>query len=433
MRDQALGQPDVLSRALAEPDQHVRYRWIIGLSLASLGMWMAAQTPIQVMLAAQLQDITPRHKIVALGVVTGVGAIAAALATPVVGALSDRTAHGKRIGRFSGRRHRWTLAMVLLAAGSVGLLARQNTVVGVAILWVLFNAFQNGEYASLSAAIPDHVPVRQRATVAGWVGMPMALGLVLGSLLYVELLNQDLASSYIWLAVLMVALTLPFVLFTPDHPLAPEHREPFSWRQVASSYWISPREYPDFGWAWLTRFLASLAIAMGTLYLLYFLRDAVHYSRLFPGQTAQDGLLILILIYTACVVITSIVGGIISDRRGRRKMMVTVSGLLMAVAALLLTFVETWHAALAAAVLYGVGFGCYIAVDQALITQVLPKAHDRAKDLGIINIAIVCPGAIGAVIAAPVVSLAGYPALFGATAVVSVAASVGVWRIKSVR
>ena len=38
------------------------------------------------------------------------------------------------------------------------------TVHGVALLWFGFSAFQNGEYATLSAAIPDHVPVRQRAT-----------------------------------------------------------------------------------------------------------------------------------------------------------------------------------------------------------------------------------------------------------------------------
>ena len=433
MRDQAIGQPDVGSLALAEPSQHVRYRWITWLTLASLGMWMANQTPLQVMLALQLQDITPRHKIVALGVVTGVGAISSALATPVVGALSDRTAHRGRPGRFSGRRHRWTLAMAVLAALCLGLLAWQTTVFTVALLWFLFSAFQNGEYATLSAAIPDHVPVRQRATVAGWVGMPIALGLVVGTILVVDVLNQDLVSGYITLAVLMVALALPFVLITPDYPLAPQHREPFSWRQVASSYWLSPRQYPDFGWAWLTRFLASLSIAMGTLYLLYFLRDAVHYARLFPGQTAADGLLILILIYTGSVVVASIIGGIISDRSGRRKIMVTVSGLLMAAAALLLTVQETWPAALGAALLYGLGYGAYIAVDQALITQVLPKARDRAKDLGIINIAIVCPGAIGAAIAAPLVSLAGYPALFGATAVVAIAASIGVWRIKSVR
>ena len=433
MADQAISQPDVQSLALAEPTQHVRVRWIVVLTLASLGMWMANQTPSQVMLALQLQDITPRHKIVALGVVTAVNAVSSALATPVVGALSDRTAHGRRLGRLSGRRHRWTLIMVLLAAVCVGLLAKAGTVVAVAVLWFLFGAFQNGQYATLSAAVPDHVPVRQRATVSGWVGMPIALGLVVGTVLVVDVLNQDLLTGYITLAVLMVLLALPFVLLTPDHPLAPEHREPFSWRRMASSYWISPREYPDFGWAWLTRFLTTLAIAMGTLYLLYFLRDKLHYARLFPGQDAADGLLILILIYTGGVVLASIIGGIISDRSGRRKMMVTVSGLLMATAALLLTFWETWPSAMAAALLYGLGYGAYIAVDQALITQVLPKAHDRAKDLGIINIAIVTPYAIGPAIAAPLVSLAGYPALFAATAAVSVAASIGIWKVKSVR
>ena len=99
MADQAIGQPRVQSLALAEPTQHVRVRWIITLTLASLGMWMANQTPSQVMLPLQLQDITPHHKIVALSVVTAVNAIASALATPVVGALSDRTAHGRRLGR----------------------------------------------------------------------------------------------------------------------------------------------------------------------------------------------------------------------------------------------------------------------------------------------------------------------------------------------
>ena len=85
-----------------------------------------------------------------------------------------------------------------------------------------------------------------------------------------------------------------------------------------------------------------------------------------------------------------------------------------------------------AATLYGTGYGCYIAVDQALITQVLPKARDRAKDLGIINIALVCPAAIGTLIAAPLVSLGGYPTLFAGTAVVAVIGSLLVWKIKSV-
>jgi MFS family permease len=329
-----------------------------------------------------------------------------------------------------GRRHRWTLAMAALGAISLIVLGGVTSVAGIAILWVIFSAFQNAEYASLSAAIPDHVPVRQRATVAGWVGMPQALGLVVGTVLVVDVFTK-IFTGYLSLGVLLLVFALPFVFVTEDHPLEAEHREPFSWREMIRAYWISPKEYPDFAWAWITRFLASLAIAMGTLYLLYFLEGPVHYRQHFHSA-ATNGLEILIIIYTVCVVLTAVVGGVVSDRMAKRKMIVTVSGILMGLAAVLLTFVETWNATLIAAVLFGIGFGAYLAVDQALITQVLPAAKDRAKDLGIINIAIVGPAAIGPAIAAPITSIFGYPALFAATAIVAVLASVLVWRIKSV-
>jgi MFS family permease len=417
--------------ALAEPTMHVRPAWITGLTLGNMGMWMASLAALQFLLPAQIQDITPRHKFLALGVVSALGAVASVLATPVAGALSDRTTHAWSLGRLSGRRHRWTLAMALLGGICLAIQGYQTTIAGVAILWVLFSAFQNGEYASLSAAIPDHVPVAQRATVAGWVGMPQALGLVVGAFLLSDVVT-GIISGYVTLAVLFFLLVIPFVLLTKDHPLDVKHREPLSWRQLAGAYWLSPRQYPDFAWAWITRFLNSLAIAMGTLYLYYFIENQLHYTRLNPGQTVDDGLTIVIVIYAVCVVITAIVGGIISDRIRKRKMIVTVAGIVMGLAALLLTFVETWDALLVAAVLFGVGFGAYLSVDQALITQVLPAAADRAKDLGIINIAIVGPAAIGPAIATPMVVVGGYPFLFGATAVVAALGSAFVWKIKGV-
>ncbi len=430
MTNQPVKQHSATSLALAEPTAHVRWGWITGLSLASLGMWMAGLTPVQILLPLQLQAADPHHKIAALGIVTGLGAVAAVIATPLAGALSDRTTHARGFGRLRGRRHRWTLAMAILGAIALTALGGMTTVAGVAILWVFFSAFQNAEYASLSAAIPDHVPVRQRATVAGWVGMPQALGLVIGTVLVVDIFTK-IFTGYLSLAVLLIVFAVPFVFMTPDHPLEPEHREPFSLRETLKAYWISPKEYPDFAWAWITRFLASLAIAMGTLYLLYFLEGPVHYRQHFHSA-ATNGLEILIIIYTVCVVLTAVVGGVISDRMGKRKMIVTVSGILMGLAAVLLTFVETWNATLLAAVLFGMGFGAYLAVDQALITQVLPAAKNRAKDLGIINIAIVGPSVIGPAIAAPITSIFGYPELFGATAIVAALGSVLVWRIKSV-
>jgi MFS family permease len=425
LADQATEPPHVIPRALAEPTEPVTKAWIGTLGLASLAMWMASITPLQVLLPEQIQHIDHKGKILALGLVSAFGAISSLLATPIAGAFSDRTTRAWSLFHLNGRRHRWTLIMAVLGAISLALIAWQTTVIGIGVLWVLFSAFQNGEYASLSAAVPDHVPVNQRATVAGWVGMPQALGLVVGTALVVFVFTGRVG-GYLVLAIPLVLLALPFVLVTPDYPLDSEHRAPMSLRTLLASYYVSPRRHPDFGWAWITRFLASLSIGMGTLYLLYFLRDKVHYAH--PAQ----GLFILIAIYTLLVIITAIVGGVISDRIGKRRMIVTVSGILMGVAALVLTFDETWHAALVAAVLFGAGFGAYLAVDQALITQVLPAAKDRAKDLGIINIAIVGPAAVAGALSAVLVDLGGYPTLYAATAVVAAIGSVLVWKIKSV-
>src|SRR5271166_6599241 len=131
---------------------------------------MASLTPLQILLPNQVGSVDYRQRFLVIGLVHALGAIAAIVATPLVGAMSDRTTDAWAVGRLRGRRHRWTLGMVLLAGICLALMAVQNTVFGILALWALFSLFQNGQYASLSASIPDHVPVNQRATVAGWVG-----------------------------------------------------------------------------------------------------------------------------------------------------------------------------------------------------------------------------------------------------------------------
>jgi MFS family permease len=239
--------------------------------------------------------------------------------------------------------------------------------------------------------------------------------------------------GYVLTAVVVVACVLPFALTTPDPQLPRGARPPFAWRAFARSFWLSPRRYPDFAWAWLTRFAINLGNAMALLYLLYFLRDKIHYSQLFPGQKAENGLLVLILIYTVAVVLTAVTGGVVSDRTGRRKLPVTVSGLVMAVPAVMLALWPSWPVAIASAAIMGLGFGVYLSVDQALVTQVLPSPAGRAKDLGIINIANSGPQVLAPAIAAPLVSqLGGYPTLFLSVAVITVLGSAFVWKIRSV-
>jgi MFS family permease len=399
------------------------------LMLSGLGVWMAFFTPIQVLLPRQVAAIDAAHKETMLGWVTGLGALAAMLVNPIAGALSDRTATGGR-GRWrhlAGRRHPWTLAGAVLGAASLLLLAHQHTILGVALAWVVAQTCFNTMLATLTAAIPDRVPVAQRGSVSGWVGIPQVLGVVIGVVL-VTVVVTGTVSGYVAVALAVLLLSLAFPLLTPDDPLPREYRAPLRPGTILAGMWISPRRYPDFAWAWTTRFLVQLGNALGTLYLLYFLKDRVHYA------DPDTGLLILILVYTAALMTTIVVAGLASDRTGQRKVFVIWAGVVMAGAAVLLAAWPTWPVAIAAAAVLGAGYGAYGAVDAALITQVLPRATDRAKDLGIINIANSAPQVLGPALSAPiVVYLGGYRTLYLVTALVTLLGSVFVLRIRGVR
>ncbi|RZU77432.1 MFS transporter [Micromonospora kangleipakensis] len=417
--------PTSLPAALAEPTVPVRRSWIALIFTANLGVWMAFFTPIQVLLPQQVERIAPGDKEAMLAVVTGLGALAAVLANPLAGALSDRTVI-RLASRHLGRRHVWTASGAVLGALALVLLARQDTIAGVALGWVAAQVCFNAMLASLTAAIPDRVPVAQRGGVSGWVGIPQALGLVVGAVLVTALVTGN-AAGYAAIAVAMLLLSLPFALLTADDPLPREHRPALRLRALLASMWISPRRHPDFAWAWFTRFLVQTGNALGTLYLLYFLTDGVRHP------DPEGALLVLILLYTLGMMLTAVVAGRLSDRSGRRKVFVITSGVIMAVAALLLAMAPVWPMAVAAALLLGAGYGVYLAVDAALITQVLPAATDRAKDLGVINIANSAPQVLGPAISAPiVVHLGGYPTLYAATAAVTLLGSALVLKIRSV-
>ncbi len=403
-------------RALAEPVATVRARWVSLLVVANLAVWMGFFTPIQVLLPEQLQAIAPEHKEALLGWVTGFGALAAVIANPLAGALSDRTT-----GRF-GRRHPWTLGGGMVGAAGLALLGFQQTVPGVALCWIAVQVCFNAMLAALTAAVPDRVPVVQRGAVSGWIGIPQVLGVVLGTAL-VTVVVTGVRAGYLTIAAIVALLTLPFPLSTPDDRLPRADRPRFDLRAL----WISPRAHPDFAWAFGTRFLVQLGNALGTLYLLYFLTDRVRVAD--PGK----GVLILILIYTAGLMATTVLAGRRSDRTGRRRSFVIASGVVMALAAVMLAAAPTWPIAMVAALVLGAGYGIYLAVDAALITQVLPNAFGRAKDLGIINIANSAPQVLAPAIAAPIVAgLGGYPVLYGLTAVVTLLGGVLISRIRSV-
>ncbi|MBX3090154.1 MAG: MFS transporter [Cryobacterium sp.] len=414
--------------ALAEPTKLVSAGWIALFATAWFGIWMAQLTPIQLLLPQQVEvHVQGDHwvdKVVAFGIISGIAGVCALIAYPLTGALSDRTT-----SRF-GRRRPWILSGALLFAVALLVLGLQTTMLGVGVFWSLAIIGFCMLTAALTATISDQVPVNQRGFVSGWLSAPQAVGTIAGLLLVITLsLGQFL--GYTVMAVLLVALVIPFVIWTPDAVLSTADRPPFTLRALIAGFWISPKLFPDFGWTLLSRILVNFGNAFGTTLLLYFLEDGLGFKE---GDPAEDALLTLTLIYMVFVVLASLILGRLSDRLGKRKMFVFAASALQAIAALLLAFIPSFDVAMIAAGLLGLGYGCFLSVDQALATQVLPFAVARGKDLGIMNIATAVPQAIAPLFGAFIVAaLVGFQGLFLISAICALVGGLAVIPIRAVK
>ncbi|MFJ9536679.1 MFS transporter [Streptomyces sp. NPDC101225] len=408
--------------ALAEPTRRVGRGWTASLSLANGAIWVGWYGPLQILLASQAKDFAPgsgMSKETMLAWVTGAGAAVSLVANPVFGALSDRTTSRR------GRRTPWIVAGTAGGALSLLLLAGADGVWTMAAGWCLVQLTLNAAFAAVTAAVPDRVPRLQRGSVGGWLGAAQILGVVGGTGL--ATVAGGIGAGYAACAVFTVVGVLPYVVGHEDLRLAAADRPAWSWRGFLAGFRLSPRRYPDLGWAWLTRFLINLSNALVLLYLLYYLRDRLHSS------DPDEGVLILTAVNGVTLLATVVVGGVWSDRSGRRKPFVIWSGVLMAVATAALASWQTWPGAIVAAAVLGVGFGVFTSVDFALMTDVLPKALDRGKDLGVINIANALPQVAAPALAAPIVTyLGGYRVLYLVAAVIGLAGAVLVGRIRGV-
>ncbi|MFC6341972.1 MFS transporter, partial [Nocardioides hankookensis] len=328
-------------------------------------------------------------------------------------------------------------------AAALRVLSVADSVVVMALGWCGVQAALNAMLAAVTATVPDQVPVHSRGKIGGILAIAQTVGVIGGT--GIASVTGSIAAGYVVTAVVLLVLTIPYCLDSHDIALAPDERPaPFDWGAFLRSFWVSPRAYPDFAWAWITRFLVNLCNALGLLYLLYYMQDVLGFSQ----HQAEDRVFLLTAIYGVVVMATAVAFGVWSDRSGKRKVFVIWSGVVMGIATLLLAIAQSWPAAVAAAALMGIGYGIYVSVDFALITQVLPGAEDRGKDLGVINIAnalpqVFAPG-IAAVILIVVEGLGGitetdgdrfstgYCVLYLSAFTVAILGSVFVTRIKSV-
>ncbi|MBU3064285.1 MFS transporter [Nocardia sp. NEAU-G5] len=359
--------------------------------------------------ALQIQNFDSVHKVETLAVLHASVAIASMVAQPLVGLMSDRTRT-----RW-GARTPWILGGALV--GCVGLVAAgvSRSVAMLLAAAVVAHVGFNALGGPLTAIQPDRVPVHRRGRYSALAGLGTISGAMLAPVVGSSFATR-IPAGYL-VGAIGIALTVTiFLILNPDRDNRAAPRPDFSIGGFLRSLWVNPVRHPDFAWVFLGRFLICGGYYMVLTFQLYILEDYI-------GLSVHDATHMAPVLSIASLpgfLLATSVSGVISDRIGRRKPIVLVGGLIIAGSALIPLASPTRVGLICSIVVLTIGFGTFLAVDQALVTEVLPGKNSAATDLGIINIAATLPNTIAPMTAAAIVSVTGgYGALYPIVAAVA--------------
>jgi MFS family permease len=411
--------------------------------------WLATNVQWGVILIvtmpAQIKDaVGDATKGVALGVALGIGALISLVAAPVFGALSDR------IKLPGGRRKPWvvigTAGNVIALFGLAYLIQPGNSdsVVGWTVAFCLVELFNNLATAPYAALIPDLVPVDQRGSASGWMGLMTVLGTFLGGV--IGFLPLGITADY-YMVMFFLLLGAAITVFFVHEPKNITIR-PFGWGDFLRGL-ISPFKNSNFTWVFMTRMLVTMGTYTVQEFLQYYLGDVIGAPFSLPGigvvaETPESAVSLFLILLLVGAIISTLAAGVLSDRHGR-KIMVYLSGGIMGVVCLVFVFFHSFTLAVLMGVVFGLGYGAYESVDWALASDVLPSIDDYAKDMGVWHIAMVLPQSIAAPIAgflldkfqvvgkAQNIANLGYIVIFLLAVVYFVLGTVFVKQIKNVR
>jgi MFS family permease len=223
-----------------------------------------------------------------------------------------------------------------------------------------------------------------------------------------------------------------FIALVNDRRLPKDAPKPkLSIREIASSFWVNPRRHPDFAWAWFSRLLFVTAYGFLTTYQAFYLLNHIG-SR--PEEIPQQ-IFFATVALSVTTILTSMVGGKLSDFLRRRKAFVLTSAAVYGVALIIASLVTGFNGFLLAMGIAGIGYGAFLAVDLALVTDVLPDKNNAGKDMAVFNMSSTLANAVAPAIA-PIVLLIGggsYSALFLVAGAVAIAGGIAILPVRSVR
>lgn len=427
------GSPNLLGPKLPIPYlgqqfEQKRPVWFISMIwLGQFGLFVALLAPVMISIQLKVNGLTadPIRQATMVAEILPGGAICAVIFNALGGRISDRTTW-----RW-GRRRPWIIIGSIGLAAALLIVALGNSVLSMAIGWALAQTFANLGFAAYIASLNDQLPTQQYGKTSGLVGIAQNVGIMVATWMG-SWFSHSMLLLFMVPALVGLVLMVAYALSLPE-PVLKQNAYPFNWREFLGSFWTNPIRYRDFGLAWWGRFMIILASYLFTTYRLQYMEKHL----LLSSTAAPAAVAVGVTIYTFVSMGFSFAAGWYSDRTGRRKVLVAASILLFAVGTALLMNAHSVTFFYFCEAVMGAAYGTYVAVDLALVFEVLPDPLNNGKDLGVFNMANALPQslapALGGVLLANLGAGTNFTPLLMSAAAAAIVGAVLTMFIRSVK
>ena len=231
--------------------------------------------------------------------------------------------------------------------------------------------------------IPDLVPEPQVGLASAMMGTMSTLG-VIGGVLFLSFgyrMGEDFTIPALILGCVELATALATVILVREGRQAKPH-EGRSWWRIAREAWgtdiLRERSYV---WLLVSRFFLLAAGAFVANWAIIWMERALGF-----GSDEKGTWVTVILGATAvCTALSTIPAARVSDRVGR-KPVIWAGSAVAAAGTATFAFAPVIEVALVGGVLVGIGSGMILAVDWALLSELVPKASS-GRYMGMSNLA----------------------------------------------
>jgi MFS family permease len=278
------------------------------------------------------------------------------------------------------------------------------------VFYLLLQTASNTAQGPYQGLLPDLVPHEQRGEASGYYGIANLVGILAGTVgagLLLHRYGPGVAIASI--AVLLTVTMLVTVTLVPDtaKPVEKQFESPL--QAFLHTFSLDLRKHRDFAWLMASRLLILMGVVGLQSFAFFYFSDVF-----FPGDRKHTTLATSILLGLVVLVglLVTWPAAKLSDRFGRKR--IVFGGALIGAAAtttlifshyqllpssLLDPFANWLHVpplaaqAVCVGFFIGIGFGSFLSVDWAFITDVIPSG-EAGRFMGFSNIATAGSGII---------------------------------------